>query len=73
MAWSAFRSGLQRGIGQSISSAINSSVIYCSPMDVDSEEVSEDWVAFITFLFLACFVVDIADEEEEEWRVLDLP
>ena len=47
--------------------------MYCSPMDVDSEEVSDDWVAFITFLFLACFDVDIADEEEEEWRVLDLP
>ena len=71
MAWSAFRSGFQKGIGQSISSAINSSVMYCSPMDVDSEEVSDDWVAFITFLFLACFDVD-TDEEEEEWRVLNL-
>ena len=53
--------------------------MYCSPMDMDSEEVSGDWLTFITFLFfsfLDWFVDETAvddDDDVEEWGVLDLP
>ena len=50
-------------------------------MDMDSEEVSDDWLAFITFLFFSILFLDwFADETAvddddnvEEWGVLDLP
>ena len=45
-------------------------------MDMDSEEVSDDWLAFIIFLFLDWFVDETAvdDDDYVEWGVvLDLP
>ena len=45
-------------------------------MDMDSEEVSDDWLAFIIFPFLDWFADETAvddDDDVEEWGILDLP